>query len=88
MLGKVLVGLLAAAAIAVGGYYYFQSNDTPHGCGGNPNPGQINTTVETPPCCQSPTRTAACPVCCEDEYTQPETLSIAPRVVTVETASQ
>lgn len=92
MLGKVLVGLIAVAAIAVGGYYYFDADSTGIGCGGGgsrPCARPLDTAVAAPASCTSEPVEACCAV---EELatgtTGPETLTAEPRTVQVEVGPQ
>ena len=91
MLGKVLVGLIAVAAIAVGGYYYYDSVATPdhqpaRTTGDEPSCCRSEKLASPSPCCQSAARAVS--TCCEEAVAGVETLSIEPRTVDIESAPQ
>jgi hypothetical protein len=87
MLSKVLAGVFAVAVLTVGGYAYWQYTDGAPCCGTRAAAEQ--STSDTPPCCQEPSR-ASCPfaatdapACCDESSpaVAAEALAIQPREV-------
>ena len=89
MVAKVLAGIMLASVLSLGGFAYYHNTGCCPLTGNCLSPAADQSSAETPPCCQTPSRTSCFTLtpgedCCADvdfNAASTEVLTIQPREV-------